>query len=177
MPPAATPSPSPTRVSPDVQIKCEDLPNQTYVDGDFSFSITCPSNFYWETFSKPYEALFLASALDARHTPTGISINIYRNDTGALRDWIAAHTGAPNSDQPRHFWASTSNLLDTRVAGRQAVKFATTSLGPGPPPNATAIAFVLPDGYMFLIGWAAYSTDDAAAYGAVAEKMVASIRV
>jgi len=159
-----------------VLVKCGDFPHQTYSDSTFGFSIACPSAFYWETYSNPYQALFLASV--SQNTPQGaISINIYRNDASAVRDWVTAHTGAPNSGEPRHFWGSTSNLSDTQVAGRPAVGFDTTSQGPGPPPMGHAVAFVLPDGNVFVIYWSAYSSDYAAKLAAIGQQMIASIKI
>jgi hypothetical protein len=96
---------------------------------------------------------------------------------GAVRDWIAAHSGAPNSGDPRHFWGSTSKLLDTQVAGKPAVSFDTTSQGPGPPPTGHAVAFVLPDGNVFAIYWSAYARDYGAILAAVAQQMIATIQV
>jgi hypothetical protein len=178
--PVASPSRS-TTPGTDMLVRCEDFLQQTYTDSRFGFSISCPSNFSWETYSNPYAALFLARVIGDRYlvgdTPGGISISIYHNDVGALRDWIAAHTGTPNGGDPRHFWGSTSNLSDIRVAGRPAVSFDTTSLGPGPPPTGHAVAFVLPDGNVFAIYWSAYAGDYAATLEAVAQHMTATIQV
>jgi hypothetical protein len=174
---SASPTREPaTTPASDVLIKCEDFPQQTYTNSTFGFSIACPSSFSWEIYSNPYEAQFLASA--SQDTPQGsISISVYRNDVGTVRDWIPAHTGAPNSGEPRHFWGSTSHVSDTQVAGRPAVGFDTTSQGPGPPPTGRAVALVLPDGNVFVIYWSAYKSDYAATLGSVAQQMIATIQV
>jgi hypothetical protein len=170
-----------TTPAADTLVKCEDFPQRAYTDGTFGFSISCPSSFSWESYSSPYSALFLARTVDDRYLvgdpPGQISINVYADDSGALLDWIAAHTGTPNSGDPRHFWRSTSNVSDTQVAGRPAVGFDTTSLGPGPPPTGRAVAFVLPDGNVFVIYWSAYKSDYAATLGSVAQQMIATIQV
>lgn len=170
-----------TTPATDTLVKCEDFPQQTYTDSTFGFSISCPSSFSLELYSSPYSALFLARTVDDKYLvgdpPGQISIDVYAGDSGSLRDWIAAHTGAPNGGDPIHLWGSTSNLSDTQVAGKPAVSFDTTSQGPGPPPTGHAVTFVLPDRNVFVIYWSAYTSDYAAALAAAAQQMIATIRV
>jgi hypothetical protein len=162
-------------------VKCADFPQATYSDDRFGFSISCPAGFVWETFSNPAGALFTAGVAEDRNAAGDargvIGVEVYVQDAGSVRDWISAHSGAPNAGEPRHFWASTSNLADTTVSGRPAVEFDTTALGPGPPPTSHAVAFLLPDGNVFVIGWGAYASDYAATLTTAGQQMVASIKV
>lgn len=159
----------------DVLVKCEDFPQQTFTSA-YGFSIYCPSDFSWEGYSNPYEAVFLAS-VSQRTTEGAISISIYHNDSATVRDWISAHSGPPNSGKPRHFWSSTSNLSDTQVAGRTAVSFDASALGPGPPPTSRGVAFLMPDTNIFVLAWGAYSSAYAATLADVSRQMIASVRV
>jgi hypothetical protein len=174
-------SPTPTRLpqttpSSDVVVKCGDFPQATYSNDSFGFSVACPNGLTWETFSNPAGALFTSRVAEdpARGV---IGIEIYPNDSGSVRGWIAAHSGSPNAGEPRHLWGSTSNLTDTTVSQRPAIGFDATALGPGPPPTSHAVAFLLPDGNVLVIGWGAYATDYAATLNAVGQQMVASIKV
>jgi hypothetical protein len=164
-----------------VFIKCEDFPQQTYTDSTFGFSVGCPRNYSWESYARPSAALFLARVVDNRYLvgnpPGWILISVYLNDGGAVRDWITAHSGAPNSSEPLHFWGSTSNLADIEVAGRPAVGFDTTSMGPGPPPTGRAVALMLPDRSVFVIYWTAHASDYAATLDLIARQMIATIQL
>jgi hypothetical protein len=181
---SATPkvaSPTPTRLpqttpSPDALVKCGDFPQSTYSSDAFGFSVSCPNGFLWETFSNPAGALFTSRVAEDQARGV-IGIEIYVNDSGSVRDWIAAHSGAANGGEPRHIWGSTSNLTDTTVSGRPAVGFDSTALGPGAPPTSHAVAFLLPDGNVFVLGWGAYASDYAATLTAAGQQMVASIKV
>jgi hypothetical protein len=159
-----------------VLVKCGDFPQATYSNDAFGFSVSCPNGFQWETFSNPAGALFEARV--AQDQARGvIGIEIYRNDSGTVRDWIAAHSGAANAGEPRHLWGSTSNLTDTTVSERPAVGFDSTALGPGAPPTSHALALLLADGSVFVLGWGAYASDYSATLTAAGQQMVASIKV
>jgi hypothetical protein len=159
-----------------VLAKCGDFPQATYSNDAFGFSVSCPNGFKWETFSNPAGALFEARVAEDQARGV-IGIEIYSNDSGSVRDWIAAHSGAPTGGEPRHLWGSTSNLTDTTVSQRPAVGFDSTAIGPGAPPTSHAIAFLLPDGNVFVLGWGAYASDYAATLTAAGQQMVASVKV
>ncbi|HXI95669.1 MAG TPA: hypothetical protein VNG04_06055, partial [Candidatus Acidoferrum sp.] len=59
----ASPAPAPA----DVLVRCEDLPDQTYTSDAFRFTIGCPGNFSWQTFSQPAGRLFSARAVDDKY--------------------------------------------------------------------------------------------------------------
>jgi hypothetical protein len=159
-----------------VLVKCGDFPQATYSNDAFGFSIACPTGFTWETFSNPAGALF-TTRVAADPARGVVGIEIYPNDSGSVRGWIAAHSGSPNAGEPRHLWGSTSNLTETTVSERPAVGFDATALAPGPPPASHVVAFLLPDGNVLVIGWGAYATDYAGTLTAVGQQMVASIKV
>jgi hypothetical protein len=183
-PTASSPTQTPvadTTPVPDTLVRCADFPQQTYTNSKVGFNVSCPIGFLWETYSNLYHAKFLAAVVEDKGSGAGdprgsISITIYSDDAASLRDWISAHTGPPNSDQPTHFWRLTTNLSDAQVSGRPAIGFDASALGPGPPPTSHDVAFLLSDGDVFVIAWGAYSTDYAAKLSTVGEEMVTSIK-
>lgn len=139
-----------TTPATDTLVKCEDFPQQTYTDSTFGFSISCPSSFSLELYSSPYSALFLARTVDDKYLvgdpPGQISIDVYAGDSGSLRDWIAAHTGAPNGGDPIHLWGSTSNLSDTQVAENRPSALTQRHRVPDLLPPATQLPLCCPTG-------------------------------
>jgi len=175
--PLASASPPPVNAL----VKCEDLPKQTVTSATFGFSISCPTNFTWETQNPPPGRLVLARTVDDKYLngypPGQVEISVAMNSGNNLRDWIASHVGPAYSEAATHFWDSTSNLTDSQIAGQPAVDFDYVFQGPEAPPIFHAAAFVLPKGSVFVIDWWASSSDYGPAIAAVAQSMIASIQV
>jgi hypothetical protein len=171
-----SPSPAPA----DVLVRCEDLPDQTYTSDAFRFSIGCPSNFSWQTFSQLGGRLFSARVVDDKYLngrPAGeVDVAVAASSGNSLRDWVASHIGQPHSSDATHFWDSTSNLSDIQIAGRPAIGFDYVLVGPDSPVNFHAAAFVLPEGSVLLVDWWGSSSDYGPTIGSVAQQMIASIQ-
>ena len=162
-------------------VRCEEHPQQTYTNTTFGFSIACPSNFSRQTFSGSPGRLFSARIVDDKYLsgyPAGqVEISVAANRGNLLREWIASHIGPQYSGDANHFWDSTSNLTDIRIADRAGLSFEYVFAGPEGPPGFHAAAFLLPTGSVFVMDWWAYSPDYSPVIGAVAQQMIASIRV
>jgi hypothetical protein len=177
-PASASPQVTATPGTANALIRCEDLPDQTYSSDTFRFSIGCPSNFTWQTYSAAPGRLFHARAVDDQHVsanPTGqVEISVVPNTGNSLRDWIAAHVGQQRSTDPNHLWDSTSSVTDIQIAGRPGVGFDYVLVGPGSPQSFHAAALVLPEGSVFLLDWWSDSSDYGPAIATVAQQMLAS---
>ncbi|MHB8613724.1 MAG: hypothetical protein ACYDAL_15080 [Candidatus Dormibacteraceae bacterium] len=171
-------SPSPTAAA--AQVRCEDLPDQTYTSDTFRFTVACPSNFTWFIVHSAGR-LFSARVVDDRYLsgyPSGeVDIATVASSGNTLNDWVAAHTGKPNTADANHFWDSTSNLTSIQIDGRPAIGFDYVLVGPGDPPAFHAEAFLLPEGSVFLIDWWADSSEYATVIAGLALQMIASIQV
>ena len=162
-------------------VKCEDLPQQTYSNDTFRFSVGCPSNFSWQTYVPTPGRLFHSRTVDDKYLsgyPAGeVEISTLANSGNSLRDWIASHVGQPYSGDTNHLWDSTSNLADIQISGRPAIGFDYVYVGPESPSVWHAAAFLLPQGSIFLLVWWTYSGDYAATIASVAQQMIASIQL
>lgn len=161
-------------------MRCEDLPDQTYTNDTYRFTIECPSNFSWLALNSPGR-LFSARIVDDRYLtgyPAGeVDVAAVLNSGNSLNDWVVSHTGKPFSPDTTHFWDSTSNLRTIQIDGRPAIGFDYVDVGPDGPPAFHASAFLLPEGSVFLITWWSFSADYAPAIADVAQQMIASIQV
>lgn len=120
--PSATASPTPPPAA--ALVACKDMPDQIYVNYDFGFSISCPSDFTWQTYAanQPIPALvFHYRAFDsqylANYPPGQVQIALYSMDADTLRGWINKHIGPQMSTDPQHYWDTTSNVTDVTMAG------------------------------------------------------------
>jgi len=156
------------------------LPDKTFTSDTYRFSIGCPSNFSWQTFSQSPRRGLSARVVDDKYLsgyPAGqVEISIVVNTGNSLRDWVASHIGQQGSSDANHLWDSTSNIADIQIAGRPAVGFDYVLVGPESPVNFHAAAFVLPEGSVFLIDWWAYSSDYAPVIASIAQQMIGSIQ-
>ena len=172
-----TPLPTATLVA------CQDMPNQIYVNNDFGVSISCPSNFMWQTYPafQPIPALvFHARAVDkqyiANYPPGQVQIQLYSMDADTLRAWINKHIGPQMSTDPQHYWDTTSNVSDVTMAGRSALAFDYTLFGPEAPETNHAVAVVHGSKYVLVVEWWAYQASYRATIGSIGEGMVTSVK-
>lgn len=158
------------------------MPDQTYVNNDFDFSLSCPSDFTWQTYAanQPIPALvFHARAVDtqylANYPPGQVQIALYSMDAETLRGWINKHIGPQMSTDPQHYWDTTSNVTDVTMAGQLALAFDYTLIGPEAPETNHAVA-VVHGSYVLVVGWWAYQASYRATIGNVGQGMVTSVR-
>jgi hypothetical protein len=123
--------------------------------------------------------VFRSRAVDsqylANYPPGQVQIALYSMDADTLRGWINKHIGPQVSNDPQHYWDTTSNVTDVTMAGLPALAFDYALIGPEAPETNHAVAVMHGSNYVLVVEWWAYQASYRATIGNVGQGMVTSV--